>query len=135
MNARRLPGVRCSTLNTECRSLLCLIIIPGRSWVAGIAIGGNALLLGSAACLSGANQQETDSRHQCYGPEINILYGSRPFGNPDGKHTAICWLGETAQRRSEESKAYNTHCEVHICEKADMNRIRAAEWAQPLHSC
>src|SRR5207248_6740857 len=28
----------CSTLNTECRSLLCLMIMPGRSWVAGIAI-------------------------------------------------------------------------------------------------
>src|ERR1700733_2372802 len=38
MKARRLPGVRCSTLNTECRSLLCLMIIPGRSWVAGIDI-------------------------------------------------------------------------------------------------
>src|SRR5512146_2986638 len=38
MNARRLPGVRCSTLNTECRSLLCLMIMPGRSWVAGIDI-------------------------------------------------------------------------------------------------
>src|SRR6478609_326437 len=42
MNARRLPGVRCSTLNTECRSLLCLMIMPGRSWVAGIAIAGNS---------------------------------------------------------------------------------------------
>src|SRR5215472_1906213 len=36
MKARRFPGVRCSTLNTECRSLLCLMIMPGRSWVAGI---------------------------------------------------------------------------------------------------
>src|SRR5580700_4311315 len=36
MKARRLPGVLCSTLKTECRSLLCLIIMPGRSWVAGI---------------------------------------------------------------------------------------------------
>src|SRR5205823_9457961 len=34
----KLPGVRCSTLKTECRSLLCLMIMPGRSWVAGIAI-------------------------------------------------------------------------------------------------
>src|SRR5215813_8720979 len=33
---RRLRGVRCSTENTECKSLLCLMIIPGRSWVAGI---------------------------------------------------------------------------------------------------
>src|SRR5580765_5472565 len=40
MKARKLPGVRCSTLKTECRSLLCLMIMPGRSWVAGIAIAG-----------------------------------------------------------------------------------------------
>src|SRR5215470_5256064 len=45
IKARRLPGVRCSTLNTECRSLLCLMIMPGRSWVAGIAIAGLHLLL------------------------------------------------------------------------------------------
>src|SRR3984885_14810837 len=38
MKARRLPGVRCSTLKTECRSLLCLMIMPGRSWVAGMDI-------------------------------------------------------------------------------------------------
>src|SRR5438874_13366738 len=38
MKARRLPGVRCSTLKTECRSLLCLMIMPGRSCVAGMAI-------------------------------------------------------------------------------------------------
>src|SRR5690242_12721974 len=85
MKARRLPGVRCSTLNTECRSLLCLMIIPGRSWVAGIDICGNALLLGFATCLSGASQQETT--HQCYRPEINILYGICRFGNLPGKGT------------------------------------------------
>src|SRR5580692_4369993 len=38
IKARRFPGVRCSTLNTECRSLLCLMIMPGRIWVAGIDI-------------------------------------------------------------------------------------------------
>src|ERR1700730_16197041 len=38
MKARRLPGVRCSTLKTVCNSLLCLMIMPGRIWVAGIAI-------------------------------------------------------------------------------------------------
>src|SRR3954463_13543550 len=38
MKARKLPGVRCSTLNTACRSLLCLMIMPGRNCVAGIAI-------------------------------------------------------------------------------------------------
>jgi len=36
--------VRCSTLNTECKSLLCLMIMPGRSWVAGIDIAGLHLL-------------------------------------------------------------------------------------------
>src|ERR1700676_4695703 len=40
MKARRLPGVRCSTLKTECKSLLCLMIMPGGSWVAEIAILG-----------------------------------------------------------------------------------------------
>src|SRR5215471_10838104 len=44
MKARRFPGVRCSTLNTECRSLLCLMIMPGRSWVAGIDIAAYSLL-------------------------------------------------------------------------------------------
>src|ERR1700736_564329 len=38
MNARKLPGVRCSTLKTVCSSLLCLMIMPGRICVAGIAI-------------------------------------------------------------------------------------------------
>src|SRR3954464_13406697 len=64
MKARRLPGVRCSTLNTECRSLLCLMIMPGRSWVAGIDIAGLLLLLvcrnsleqgGGVAASAGAN--------------------------------------------------------------------------------
>ena len=45
MKARRLPGVRCSTLKTECRSLLCLMIMPGRSWVAGIDIACKTLLV------------------------------------------------------------------------------------------
>src|SRR5438105_15724340 len=47
MKARRLPGVRCSTLKTECRSLLCLMIMPGRIWVAGIDIAGLHLLTAS----------------------------------------------------------------------------------------
>jgi hypothetical protein len=38
MKARKFPGVRCSTLNTECNSLLCLMTMPGRICVAGIAI-------------------------------------------------------------------------------------------------
>src|SRR5258708_32543129 len=31
-------------MKTECRSLLCLMIMPGRIWVAGIDIAGNKLL-------------------------------------------------------------------------------------------
>src|SRR5277367_1429040 len=40
IKARRLPGVRCSTEKTACSSLLCLMIMPGRICVAGIAIKG-----------------------------------------------------------------------------------------------
>src|SRR5436189_6017031 len=59
VKARRLPGVRCSTLKTECRSLLCLMIMPGRSWVAGIDIAGLHLLHASSGILgSGAGIQE-----------------------------------------------------------------------------
>jgi len=35
------------------------------------------------------------------------------FGNPCQKSTRACG-GKTAQRRPEESKAYNTDCEVHV---------------------
>src|SRR5215813_10650038 len=45
INARRFPGVRCSTLKTRCRSLLCLMIMPGRIWVAGMAIRKSLSLL------------------------------------------------------------------------------------------
>src|SRR5690242_5045367 len=45
IKARKLPGVRCSTLNTECRSLLCLMIMPGRSCVAGIDMQLNFSLM------------------------------------------------------------------------------------------
>src|ERR1700677_1582207 len=45
MNARRFPGVRCSTLKTVCSSLLCLMIMPGRICVAGIAIKEKLLAL------------------------------------------------------------------------------------------
>src|ERR1700685_415823 len=52
MKARRLPGVRCSTLKTECRSLLCLMIMPGRICVAGIDIVRNHLLQNKCGLLS-----------------------------------------------------------------------------------
>src|SRR5207302_10206572 len=52
MKARRLPRVQCSTANTEFRSLLCLMIMPGRIWVAGIDIAGNYLLQNNDGVLS-----------------------------------------------------------------------------------
>src|SRR5579864_6297994 len=55
MKARRLPGVRCSTLKTECRSLLCLMIMPGRSWVAGIDIA-EKLSLYDCGCEAGGRR-------------------------------------------------------------------------------
>src|SRR5579864_8500900 len=42
MKARRFPGVRCSTLKTECSSPLCLMTMPGRICVAGIDIASNS---------------------------------------------------------------------------------------------
>src|SRR6266496_2759114 len=68
MKARRLPGVRCSTLNTECRSLLCLMIMPGRSWVAGIDIAGLHLLLSSW------NSQRRDGSPTSAAYGINSLF-------------------------------------------------------------
>src|SRR5437868_3669996 len=53
INARRLPGVRCSTLNTECRSLLCLMTMPGRNCVAGIAMQKTLLTELVDACRGG----------------------------------------------------------------------------------
>src|SRR5262249_35446226 len=56
MKARKLPGVRCSTLKTECRSLLCLMIMPGRSWVAGIAIAESISFI--AGCGGGGGKRQ-----------------------------------------------------------------------------
>src|SRR5579864_5375319 len=61
MKARRFPGVRCSTLNTECRSLLCLMIMPGRSWVAGIDIASDSLLEKFTLDWTGERRASTDS--------------------------------------------------------------------------
>src|ERR1019366_9564907 len=66
IKARRLPGVRCSTLKTEWRSLLCRMIIPGRSWVAGIDIAGQ-ISLDDGSLSRAAGGQATFSaghRHQ-----------------------------------------------------------------------
>src|ERR1039458_1923317 len=73
MKARRLPGVRCSTANTECRSLLCLMIMPGRSWVAGIDIAGLHLL---HFCQEfSAARQVRDPRQARYWPDRGEVAG------------------------------------------------------------
>src|ERR1700733_6047669 len=69
MKARRLPGVRCSTLKTECRSLLCLMIMPGRSWVAGIDIARKTLLVRLRFDAGGRRASHKFRRHvglKCY---------------------------------------------------------------------
>src|SRR5260370_18457949 len=75
MKARRLPGVRCSTLNTECRSLLCLMIMPGRSWVAGMAMG-KSLSLHYLRLAEGPGSHDCES-----GANLCILYGLFDFVN------------------------------------------------------
>src|SRR5690349_10195148 len=64
MKARRLPGVRCSTLKTECRSLLCLMIMPGRSCVAGIDIGRKVSLYDCGMHEPAAKTQRKTGRPQ-----------------------------------------------------------------------
>src|SRR5512142_2771375 len=79
MKARKLPGVRCSTLKTECRSLLCLITMPGRSWVAGIAM----LKLspnGSLVARGAGREQLTNNQARGTG-ELSIVMDGRGVGN------------------------------------------------------
>src|ERR1700751_206871 len=82
MKARRLPGVRCSTLNTECRSLLCLMIMPGRSWVAGIDIAAQTLLKKIAFDEAGEGRNK---------PQLRRTQESKPY------FTRSCGLQETVE--------------------------------------
>src|SRR4029077_2551216 len=82
INARRLPGVRCSTLNTECRSLLCLMIMPGRSWVAGIDIAAKPLLKKIAF------DEASEWRDK---PQLRRTQESKPY------FTRSCGLQETVE--------------------------------------
>src|SRR5262245_27027429 len=79
IKARRLPGVRCSTLNTECRSLLCLMIMPGRSWVAGIDIAAQTLLKKMAIDEPGEWRDKPQLRRT--GIQSLILHGVDDWGN------------------------------------------------------
>src|SRR6266481_4460339 len=72
MNARKLPGVRCSTLMTVCSSLLCLITIPGRILVAGIdMLERTPWFLTWLSCTRGM------SEFACTGPDPVALAGLR----------------------------------------------------------
>src|SRR5438034_6258456 len=75
MKARRLPGVRCSTLKTECRSLLCLMIMPGRSWVAGIAIA-KKISFECGKLVSG--RRVGSHRSAGHGTKVFMLHGLEP---------------------------------------------------------
>src|SRR6266567_4249900 len=75
MKARKFPGVRCSTLKTECRSLLCLMIMPGRSCVAGMAIA-KLLSLRYLRLAEGTRQPQLP-----VWANLCILYGLFEFGN------------------------------------------------------
>src|ERR1700733_4816696 len=97
MKARRLPGVRCSTLNTECKSLLCLMIMPGRSWVAGIDIGGLHLLhsarnseqrgrSGVPGELLFARRVEVAGASAALGVDISFYTGKEHCGNWGGRY-------------------------------------------------
>src|SRR3954470_8379109 len=76
MNARRLPGVRCSTLKTACSSLLCLMTMPGRIWVAGIDIKSKTLLLDLVAeCLVLEGPLETGPPRRAWQtPHFSLLW-------------------------------------------------------------
>src|SRR2546426_9942540 len=75
IKARRLPGVRCSTLKTECRSLLCLMIMPGRSWVAGIAIAKKI----SFECGERVSERRVGATVSAgHGTKVFMLHGLEP---------------------------------------------------------
>src|SRR5262249_22371174 len=84
MNARKFPGVRCSTLNTECRSLLCLIIMPGRSWVAGIAIAAE-ISFKIQFLLGGSGQTTFSARVR----QLFSLHVLGPVGKPRSHRGAL----------------------------------------------
>src|SRR5882672_8757096 len=92
MNARRLPGVRCSTLKTRCSCSLCLMIMPGRICVAGIAIE-RKLLAGRAL----------RRRKIGLGPPLIVAYGvlgrdgAGPRFNGLGPFTALAVSGILTQ--------------------------------------
>src|SRR5690242_11100786 len=85
MKARRLPGVRCSTLNTECRSLLCLMIMPGRNWVAGIDIAARILLDDCDRSPGRQDEPQARSRHR-----DQNTYFTQGWGEM-GNHRRAAW--------------------------------------------
>src|SRR5262245_550416 len=106
MKARKLPGVRCSTLNTECRSLLCLMIMPGRSWVAGIDIAECfSLDCGDCAAEGGSPQVPPGTRTEAFilnglGPMWEMVTGTVPWVRQISRGTHC----QTAKIKRAESK-------------------------------
>src|SRR5437763_15315349 len=78
MKARRLPGVRCSTLKTACRSLLCLMTMPGRSWVAGIAIEKTS----PCGMVRGCRYSREPRRPRTVGLKHSVYTDGRHAGKP-----------------------------------------------------
>src|SRR4030081_2616084 len=79
MKARKLPGGRCSTLNTECKSLLCLMIMPGRSWVAGIDIAGLHLLTVCQEFWCWVEVAGASAAHRSNSDQTIILHSAEQF--------------------------------------------------------
>src|ERR1017187_6659814 len=98
MKARRLPGVRCSTLNTECKSLLCLMIMPGRSWVAGIDIAGLHLL--HSARNSGGGAGPESPRAHFWPAGVELAGASAALGIKTSFYTAGEGCGNPPARES-----------------------------------
>src|SRR5208283_5225857 len=91
-------GVRCSTLNTECKSLLCLMTMPGRSCVAGIAIPNYSLVLWG----SHLRKNTPSGLRRRAARAVNTRFYTRP--NKIGKCSSALSDGRRGKKRSPPSK-------------------------------
>src|SRR5579859_3533444 len=137
MKARRLPGVRCSTLKTECRSLLCLMIMPGRSCVAGIDIAEKLSLIqlwfaeptegGQATSSAATGRVKGYFTRSCAGKETfpirhssdsNAIFrgctaGPRGIESILNSHAAPCYaFGDLAEK-----EVYDAHWKLRVFRK------------------
>src|SRR5581483_5988048 len=141
MKARRFPGVRCSTLNTECRSLLCLMIMPGRSWVAGMAIAVESpyKLLSVSGREAGSYRFRRVGNKTLFYTYLCRLENRTSLLQPPMEQTDCAILRRAADRNTIEIQliGLNSHpltfSEVPSCVLEDMNRRTRAQQEQPLH--